>query len=108
MLTWCGESSVLVDVTGCPAVTFTTPGPNEKPLMLTSCIPDFIATGPPGALPASWASEMTKSCFSCGLWQTKQFLIDAFAFSFGLPSCVKAAYCQSALRHSSGTEAPQP
>ena len=35
--------------------------------------PDAVraATAPDGNVPASFASEMTKSCFSCGLWHWK-------------------------------------
>src|SRR5262249_50826585 len=102
-----GDSSTLVQASVCPALTTAFSGPNRNSAIATVPGPEGF-TAAPGAVPESRARDMTKSWFSCGLWQSKQALKLAFSFSLGFLSLVKAAYSHSPLRHSAGYAEPQP
>src|SRR5947207_12718482 len=65
---WCGESSLLIHITAWPGAAVSRGGPKENPLMRTSGAPVPVVPPPP----IRPASEITKSCFSWGLWHWKQ------------------------------------
>src|SRR5436190_7600178 len=105
-VTWCGEESVLVQVMVWPLLTTTVSGPNLKSEIETTPGPGAGLATAPSAVPFRPASEITKSCPACGLWQVKQAARLALSLTF--LSGPNAWYSHSPLRTSSLYSAPQP
>ena len=100
---WCGVSSVLKKVSALPAIALIFAGMKANEAMLHVALRRPLrspspASGRPGNVSFSLASEITKSCLACGRWQVKQALLFAFALALGRPSGVNTAYSHSPLR----------
>src|SRR3954463_6019216 len=82
IVTWCGEESVLVQLMVWPLLTTTVSGPNLKSEIETTPGPAAELASTPSGVPLRPASEMTKSCPACGLWQVKQVARFALSLTF--------------------------